>query len=89
MIETGLDVFPTGGVFEASPILANAFAAYIAAQAPAVQVKKPAFPPIIGGLLLALEAAGTAPTAAIVETIRTTFPQAAASKHQAREQSGD
>jgi N-acetylglucosamine kinase-like BadF-type ATPase len=89
MTETGLDVFPTGGVFEASPILADAFPRYIAYQAPAVQVKNPAFPPIIGGLLLALEAVGTTPTASVVETIRATFPQAAASKHQARERSSD
>jgi N-acetylglucosamine kinase-like BadF-type ATPase len=89
MTETGMDVFPTGGLFEASPILTDAFRNNIAAHAPAVQVKTPAFPPIIGGLLLALEAAGTATTASVVETIRATFPQAAASKHQAREQSGD
>jgi N-acetylglucosamine kinase-like BadF-type ATPase len=89
MTETGLDVFPTGGVFEASPILAEAFRDSIAARAPAVSVKNPAFPPIIGGLLLALEAVGTTPTEAVVEKIRATCPQAAASKHQAREQSSD
>lgn len=89
MTETGLDVFPTGGVFEASPILAEAFRDSIAVHAPATQVKNPAFPPIIGGLLLALEAAGTAPTESVVEKIRATFPQAAASKHQSRERSGD
>jgi N-acetylglucosamine kinase-like BadF-type ATPase len=89
IVETGLDVFPTGGVFEASPILAGAFRDYIAVHAPAVQLKMPAFPPIIGGLLLALEAASTPLTESVVETIRATFPQAAASKHQAREQSGD
>lgn len=88
MVETGLEVFPTGGVFEASPILAEAFRDYIAAHAPAAQVKNPAFPPVIGGLLLALGAVGTSPNASVVDTIRVTFPQAAASKHQAREQSG-
>jgi N-acetylglucosamine kinase-like BadF-type ATPase len=88
MIQTGLDVFPTGGVFQGSPQVKAAFQNTIAMRAPAVQVKEAAFPPVIGGLLLALQGADVALNESVIATIRATFPQAAASKHQTREQSG-
>jgi N-acetylglucosamine kinase-like BadF-type ATPase len=88
MTQTGLDVFPTGGVFQGSSLVKSAFQKAIAMRAPAVQVKEAAFPPIIGGLLLALQGADVALDDSVIDTIRATFPQAAASKHQTREQSG-
>jgi N-acetylglucosamine kinase-like BadF-type ATPase len=82
MTQIGLDVFPTGGVFQGSPQVKAAFQNTILTRAPAVQVKEAAFPPIIGGLLLALRGADVVLGDSIIDTIRATFPQAAASKHQ-------
>jgi N-acetylglucosamine kinase-like BadF-type ATPase len=88
MIETGLDVFPTGGVFQGSALVRSAFEKAIAERASAVRVKEAAFPPIIGGLLLALRGAHVPLGDSVIANIRATFPHAAASKQQAREQSG-
>lgn len=85
---TGIDVFPTGGVFQSSDFVTSAFRQALHARVPATQVKAPAFPPIVGGLLLALQAAEVELTTPVIETLRATFPQAAATKHQAREQGG-
>ncbi|MBN8618161.1 MAG: hypothetical protein J0L63_04615 [Anaerolineae bacterium] len=87
--EKGIDVFPTGGIFEASERVNTAFQQAVTQGSPAAAVKMAAFPPIIGGLLLALQAAGSAIDTALINHLRASFPQAAASKHKAREQEAD
>ncbi len=87
MKEQGVLVFPTGGLFQSNTIIKEALRKSIAFDAPHIQVKDHAFPPIIVGLLLALQSNVGSLSAAIIENLRATFPAAAANKHQKREQS--
>ena len=84
MKENGISIFPTGGLFQSNTIIKDALRQSIAWRAPEVQVKEPAFPPIVGGLLLALQSATGSLNPAIIDKLQATFPQAAASKHQKR-----
>ncbi len=52
------DVFVAGGLFEAGEPLLDAFSASLRAAHREVVVRRPAFPPVIGALLMALRAAG-------------------------------
>ncbi len=83
-----LPTFTAGGVFQ-STILRHAFIHALGQLAPESVAHEPAFPPVIGGLLLAMQGVGIDITSAIVERIRATFPQSAFAKHQARESSGE
>jgi N-acetylglucosamine kinase-like BadF-type ATPase len=53
---------PVGGVFEAGPVLRGRFAAAVASRAPTAVLVPPRFAPAVGGLLLALHAAGVPDT---------------------------
>ena len=84
--DTGITVFPTGGVFQSSNIVKATFRYSLMNIAPKVIVQEPHFPPIAGGLMLALEAAEGGLNETVIANLRATFPRAAASKHEVREQ---
>lgn len=86
-MESGLPIFPTGGLFQSNSLLKNAFRKTIAQRVPHIEVKEPAFPPIVGGLLLALKAAHGAIGNAIISNMRETFPETATIKQQRQEHS--
>ncbi|MCA0458294.1 MAG: hypothetical protein LCI00_30295 [Chloroflexi bacterium] len=83
-----IGVYPTGGIFTAGHRIRAAFEQSIAEREPTMTVHSPAFPPIGGGLLLALKAVNGELTETVINNLRETFPQAASSKHQQREQQG-
>ncbi|HEX5501581.1 MAG TPA: BadF/BadG/BcrA/BcrD ATPase family protein [Thermomicrobiales bacterium] len=51
-------VYPTGGVFAAGAVLDGPFRAAVRAGWPAARVAAPAYPPVVGALILARRAAG-------------------------------
>lgn len=62
-------VFPTGGVFTAGPLITDTFAKTIATGWPTATVESPRFPPVIGAYLKALEKAGIAITAPLLNAL--------------------
>ncbi len=86
-MDTGLPIYPTGGLFQSNTLLKNAFRKNIALRAPHIEVKEPTFPPIAGGLLLALKSVPGSLNHATITKMRETFPETAAIKHQRREHS--
>lgn len=73
-LEAGQNIYHTGGVFRAGALILNSFSATITAQSPNSVVKAAAFSPSVGGLLLALKAAGVELTPAVLNMIRQTLP---------------
>ncbi len=80
--DSGLTVYPTGGVFQAGDLILTAFRAQIAAQSPASRVVMPAFGPVVGGLLLALRMAGSSLDEACIQRISDSLPAQARIKGQ-------
>jgi N-acetylglucosamine kinase-like BadF-type ATPase len=80
----GMDVYTTGGLFNAGEWVLSPFREAIQIQSPASTVSAAKFSPIIGALLLALKAAGSPLDASVIEQIRDSAPDAAISK-QAKE----
>ncbi len=80
MVESRTTVYPTGGLFQAGPLLLEPFRALLDEVSPQTEVREAAFPPIVGALLLALQQAGAVIDSAIVEAIRESLPAPARSK---------
>lgn len=80
MLESGMAVYPTGGVFQAGPLLLEPFEAFLHKASPRSSVRQAAFTPVVGALLLALQQAGVSIDAATIETIQTSLPASARSK---------
>jgi N-acetylglucosamine kinase-like BadF-type ATPase len=53
-----VQVFPTGGVFSAGPMVMDSFRGTIGDGWPAATIESPRYPPVIGAYLKALQAAG-------------------------------
>ena len=85
VLDTGMTVYTTGGVFKAGEFILKPFHDTLRAQSPASAVQEAAFSPIIGGLLLALQASGSSLDDSVISTIRASQPASAISKHQAQE----
>jgi len=85
MLDTGMTVYTTGGVFKAGSLVLTPFRDAIRAQSPASAAREATFSPIIGGLLLALKAAGRPLDDSTIRAIQTSLPTFAISKHQAKE----
>ncbi len=51
-------IFPTGGVFGAGPLVMEPFTSTISSSWSTAVVREPRFPPVVGGLLKALEKSG-------------------------------
>ncbi len=84
MLESGMAVYTTGGVFGAGEFVLAPFREALHSRSPASTVRDAAFSPIIGALLLALKAAGTALDDEVLRTIRGSAPEAAISKQAAQ-----
>ncbi|NPV67698.1 MAG: ATPase [Anaerolineae bacterium] len=80
MLESGMAVYPTGGVFQAGPLLLEPFAASLRDASPCSSVRQAAFAPVVGALLLALQQAGVSISGTTIEAIRASLPAAARSK---------
>ncbi len=80
MMETGMVVYPTGGVFQAGSLILRPFQEFLSASSPRTEVREAAFTPVIGALLLALQQTGITLNEAVTETIRGSLPAPARSK---------
>ncbi len=73
-IDSGLPVYVTGGVFRAGPLIVDSLRQTIATRSPASRVYSAAYSPVVGALLLALQAAGVALTEQVIGQISATLP---------------
>ena len=80
----GMDIYTTGGVFNAGEWVLLPFREDIHAESPSSTVSPAVFSPVIGALLLALKAAGSPLDGSVIDRIRGSAPDAAISK-QAKE----
>jgi N-acetylglucosamine kinase-like BadF-type ATPase len=80
MMDAGMSVYTTGGVFQAGEYVLTPFEECLLARSPACAIREAAFSPIIGALFLALRAAGRVLDDGVIKTIRETAPAAAISK---------
>lgn len=80
--ESGLTVYPTGGVFQAGDLILTPFRARITALSPASELVMPAFSPAVGALLLALRMAGNPLDEPCIQRISESLPPQAHIKRQ-------
>ncbi|MFC1960664.1 N-acetylglucosamine kinase [Chloroflexota bacterium] len=80
MTETGMPVYLTGGVFRAGHWILEPFKASLVAVSPDTEVHVPAFEPVIGALLMAMQQAECRINDVVIESIRITMPPLANSK---------
>ena len=66
-------VYPTGGVFAAGETLLGPFHARLRDAWPSAEVRTPAFPPAVGGLILAARALGEEPDARWLAAVQTSL----------------
>lgn len=71
---TAVDVYPTGGVFAAGPLIREPFAARLAQDWPEAVIREPRFPPVVGALLQAMRSVGDEITPALLDRIEATHP---------------
>ncbi len=64
---TPVDVYKTGGVFKAGPLLLDPFSALLRREWPEAQPREPRFPPAVGALVLAAQSVGIVVDAAWLE----------------------
>jgi glucosamine kinase len=76
-LAVGLDIYTTGGVFEAGRLIRDSFDQAIVEHSPNSRVHPARFSPVIGALFLALEAAGVILKPAILNQISITMPASA------------
>lgn len=65
-----IDVYPTGGVFGAGPILTDPFRETLLAGWPTASIRTPQFPPVYGALFRAYQAMGIAKTPGLLTNLR-------------------
>src|SRR5262249_18454931 len=82
--ESGIAVFTTGGGFRARPIIIETVRHGNGANSPNSTVAEAAFSPVVGALFLDLSAAESDLNDEVLNTIRATLPEAAASKYKER-----
>ena len=73
---TPVDVYPTGGVFAAGPMITGPFYEQILSQWPEAVIREPRFPPVVGALLQAIRATGDEITPALIDRIQDWFSPA-------------
>jgi N-acetylglucosamine kinase-like BadF-type ATPase len=69
-----VDVYPTGGVFAAGPMIMEPFRERITGQWPEATVREPRFPPVVGAWLQAIRTLGDEITPALLTRIERTLP---------------
>lgn len=70
-----VDVFPTGGVFAAGPIINEPFQQTILGQWPDAVIREPRFPPVVGAYLQAIRMLGDSITPTLLDRIECTLPK--------------
>ncbi len=80
-LDSGMNVYTTGGVFRAGRLLLDPFKAAIRARSQASPVQEASFNPAVGALFVALQAAGRPLNADLIGNIRRSLPQFAIEKH--------
>ncbi len=85
MLDAGMTVYTTGGVFAAGPLVLDPFHETLGRRSPASAIREAAYSPVIGALLMALQAAGVVPDDSVIAAISTSLPEAAISKHKEKE----
>jgi N-acetylglucosamine kinase-like BadF-type ATPase len=80
MLEEGMNVYTTGGVFRAGEAVFTSFRETLRSRSQTSTVREATFSPIIGALFLALKAAGVALDETLLRTVRNSTPEAAISK---------
>lgn len=73
-IDAGLHIYLTGGVFRAGALILDAFEAAVALRSPNSSIHAATFSPVIGSLLLALQAAGVELNPSVIDQVRLTSP---------------
>jgi N-acetylglucosamine kinase-like BadF-type ATPase len=74
MLSEPAQVAMVGGIAQAGPVIQEPFRAALQAEAPLARVVPPRFPPVVGSLLLALQALGIALAPSVFEQITATMP---------------
>jgi len=69
MLDQAFPVFPVGGIFEMGRLVLDPLRKTLRARAPLAVIRPPQFPPEIGAALMALEAAGVAPTPEVLRRL--------------------
>ena len=82
--ESGLSVYVTGGVFHAGALITEPFVETIARRSPRSTVHGARFSPVVGALLLTLDAAGVALDDPILDRLKATLPAEALLKRPER-----
>jgi hypothetical protein len=78
--ETGMNVYLSGGVFQAADLVIGPLQETLHAGSPASRVQKARYSSAVGALFLALRAAGISLDDDLVKRIETTMPKLAFSK---------
>lgn len=73
---TAVNVYPTGGVFAAGPIIAQPFASSLEEGWPEATIREPRFPPVVGALLEAIRVLGDRITPNLLDQIERTLQEA-------------
>ncbi len=68
-----VDVYPTGGVFAAGPLITEPFTSCLSKEWPTATTREPRFPPVVGGLLQAVKSLGDEITPALLDRIERTL----------------
>lgn len=74
-------VYCTGGVFRAGSLVMTPLRAALQRFSARIDVRESAFAPVVGALVMALQASGLSLTPQIIETMRLSLPPQALSKH--------
>lgn len=85
VVETGITVYTTGGVFSAGDLILTSLRETVLAASPSSTIQHAHFNPATGAVLLALKAANIELSVQVIANMRATQPAAAIAKHQKRE----
>jgi N-acetylglucosamine kinase-like BadF-type ATPase len=73
MTRSKLDIYCTGGVFKAGPILLNPFREELRRNVPSFVLRRPRFEPVIGAFVLALKEHGVAMRGATLKNLKSSY----------------
>jgi len=73
MTRSRLDIYCTGGVFKAGPILLNPFREELRRNVPSFVLRRPRFEPVIGAFVLALKEHGVAMRGATLKNLKSSY----------------
>jgi N-acetylglucosamine kinase-like BadF-type ATPase len=73
MTRSKLDIYCTGGVFKAGPILLNPFREELRRNLPSFVLRRPRFEPVIGAFVLALKEHGVAMRGATLKNLKSSY----------------